>query len=322
MKKFFAILAAVAVSASAATDHPGSPQIARFSIADSARPMEYRSMTRVTAFLLLAGCQIGLAATLRFNRDVQPILSDHCYRCHGPDKNQRKGELRLDQREEAVREAIVPGRAGESELMRRIHETDPDEVMPPPEMKKPLSDDQKRVLERWINEGAQYERHWAFIPPERPPLPPGSATNPIDRFVARTLAEHRLEPSPPAPKPILLRRILLDLTGIAPTPEELDAFVADEQPGAVVRAIDRAFASPRTANTSPANGWTWPATPIPTATSTTRTAPCGRGATGSSTRSTRTSPSTSSRSSSWPATCCRTRRSSRGSPPASTATTR
>ena len=150
----------------------------------------------------------GIAATSSgevpsFSRDVRPILSDNCFKCHGPDEEARKGELRLDDREAALlggesgTPAIVPGKPAESELLKRLHTTDPDEVMPPPSTKKLLSPEQIRVLEQWIAGGATYEKHWAFQAPVLPPVPAGAA-HPVDAFVLAKLASAGLEPSPEA----------------------------------------------------------------------------------------------------------------------------
>jgi hypothetical protein len=183
--------------------------------------MSFSATTRVLAAFF------GVAATsggqdVSFSRDVRPILSDNCFKCHGPDEEGRKGELRLDDREAALlggesgAPAIVPGKPEESELIKRLHTTDPDEVMPPPSMKKVLTPEQIGVLERWIAGGAKYEKHWAFQAPVKPPVPAG-ADHPIDAFVRAELAAAGLEPSPEADKSALLRRVSFDLTGLPPT---------------------------------------------------------------------------------------------------------
>jgi len=194
----------------------------------------------IAAFLVSTSCVATAAEPLQFSRDVQPILSDHCFNCHGPDEKSRKAKLRLDLREDAVRAAIVPGKADDSELVFRIHSTDPDELMPPPETKKPLTEQEKDILERWINEGAEYEAHWAFVPPQKSPLPASTSEHPVDRFIHAKLKDESIRPAPRAPDNILLRRLSLDLTGIAPTPAELAAF-----DGNMDAAIRRLFASPR-----------------------------------------------------------------------------
>ena len=192
------------------------------------------------------------AAGISFNRDVRPILSDNCFACHGPAED-RGGDLRLDVRDEAIADrggsaAIVPGRPEASEILRRIRATDPDEVMPPPRAKKHrLSDRQLAILERWIAEGADYQGHWAFQPlaAVEPPAPPaGWGHNGIDGFIAAELTAAGLAPSAEAEPEVLLRRVSLDLVGLQPTPEELQAFLADRSPDAYERAVDRLLASP------------------------------------------------------------------------------
>ncbi|MEM7012256.1 MAG: DUF1553 domain-containing protein [Verrucomicrobiota bacterium] len=177
---------------------------------------------------------------MSYSRDVQPILSDHCFTCHGPDEKSRKAKLRLDLRAEAIRDSIVPGNSKASELIYRTHTDDENDIMPPPEFKKPLTDAEKEILERWVNEGAEYEDHWAFLAPKKAEPPAGDAKNPVDRFLDAKLAEKRLNPSPKTNHATLLRRLHLDLTGIAPTPEEIAAF-----DGNVDAAITRLFASTR-----------------------------------------------------------------------------
>jgi len=196
-------------------------------------------------------------AAPRFNRDVRPILSNHCYQCHGPDSAARKAGLRLDRRDDALAalesgvHAIVPGDADASAILARVTHTDPGQVMPPPEIGKDLSDEQIDTLRRWIESGAEYEPHWSFVPPVRPQAPDISAansewrTNPIDRFIHATLESEGLEPSPRASAETLLRRASFDLTGLPPTPEQLDQLRADASPEAFARAVDRLLASPR-----------------------------------------------------------------------------
>lgn len=188
-----------------------------------------------------------------FNRDIRPILSDHCFTCHGPDENARKGRLRLDTREGALdrgrsREyAIVPGDSDGSEIIRRLTSRDPDEVMPPPQSPRKVTPVQVDLLRRWIDEGASWSRHWAFEPPRRPPLPPATPAdrNPIDAFLQQRLAREGLSPSPEAPRATLIRRVTLDLTGLPPSPKDVADFVADPDPHAYERLVDRLLASPR-----------------------------------------------------------------------------
>jgi hypothetical protein len=189
---------------------------------------------------------------VEFGRDVLPILSDHCFRCHGPDAGSRKADFRLDVKEQALRvegQVIVPGRSDLSELVARITSEDPDEIMPPPKANRPLSKRQIDVLKRWIDDGARWGRHWAFEPigSPRPPAPRDRAwpRNPIDAFVLARLDAEGVSPSPEAEKARLLRRVSLDLTGLPPLPEDVDAFLADSAPGAFERRVDRLLASPR-----------------------------------------------------------------------------
>jgi len=173
---------------------------------------------------------------LRFNRDIRPLLSDRCFYCHGPDDKKREAKLRLDTREGATAEhdgasAIVPGQPEKSELLARIVSHDRDEVMPPPKSKKPrFSDAEVATLKRWIAEGAEYEGHWAFLPlaKNQPPAVKSSAwpKNGLDRFILARLEKEGLAPSPEADPATLIRRMSLDLTGLLPAPEEVEAFVA------------------------------------------------------------------------------------------------
>lgn len=188
---------------------------------------------------------------VRFNEQIRPLLSDRCLYCHGPDEKHREADLRLDVREGAVGDAatprvIVPGKAEASELWRRITSSDPDERMPPPHAKKPnFTANELAVIRRWIEEGAEYEGHWAFLPLRTDPPPAVTGvTHPIDAFVRAKLQGAKIVPSPPADRATLIRRVTLDLTGLLPTPGEIAAFVHDEQPAAYDRLVDRLLASP------------------------------------------------------------------------------
>jgi len=200
--------------------------------------------------LLLTGAAV--AEPPDFNRDIRPILSENCFYCHGQDGNKREADLRLDQREPAIDAgAIEPGDPASSEIIARIHADDPDVLMPPPESNRRLSAEQKAMLTRWIKEGAVYEPHWAFVAPVRPETPevadPAPATwprNAIDRFILAKLTEAGLQPSPEAERAELIRRLHADLTGLPPTPAEVDAFVADPSPAAYEQLVDRLLASP------------------------------------------------------------------------------
>jgi hypothetical protein len=189
---------------------------------------------------------------VRFNRDIRPMMSDTCFHCHGFDPKSRKGGLRLDIREEALKAgksgeiAIVPGKPDQSEIIKRIFSTDAEDVMPEKEAHKTLTPAQKELFRRWVAQGAVYEPHWAYKPLEAPVVPPLPAVgkNPIDAFVAAKLAEKKATPSPEATKERLLRRLSLDLTGLPPTPAETAAFIADTSTEAFERQVDRLLASP------------------------------------------------------------------------------
>jgi len=193
-------------------------------------------------------------ADVDFTRDVRPILSRHCFKCHGPDDKARQAELRLDIRENALKAtssgkpAIVPGKQEESEVARRLLSLDEDEMMPPPSAKMSLTDAQKQVLIRWIGEGANYVPHWSFVAPKSPPLPHVQHSdwpnNPIDYFVLAKMEAEGLAPSPPAEKHALVRRVYLDLIGMPPSPEEAEVFVNDASSGAYDQLVDRLLQSP------------------------------------------------------------------------------
>jgi hypothetical protein len=203
------------------------------------------------AVLIAAALPARAEEPVRFGRDVLPILSDHCFPCHGPDARARKADLRLDTAEGALRKqdpVIVPGKSGESELARRITSTDETEVMPPPKFNRKLSAEQTRTLTHWIDQGATWGKHWALEPPVSPTLPSVRdghwPRNPIDRFILARLEKEGLRPSPEAPRETLIRRVSLDLTGLPPTPEEVEAFLADHSPDAYQKVVDRLLGSP------------------------------------------------------------------------------
>ena len=194
------------------------------------------------------GDQTAASIPLQFNRDVRPILSDHCYACHGPDEHSREANLRLDKRASALgtnkaRAAVVPGRPELSELVFRIESEDKDELMPPPKLHKPLSLAKKKILIRWISEGAKYEKHWSFEQPKRSKPPntkhDGKVKNPIDSFVFKQLEEKELMPSEPANRETLIRRVTLDLTGLPPTPAQIDEFSNDNSTNAFGKLVER-----------------------------------------------------------------------------------
>ncbi len=192
--------------------------------------------------------------TVEFNRDIRPILSDRCYQCHGPDAAKRKADLRLDDETSAKaqrdgRRAIVPGDLTASELYQRITAQDAGERMPPAKSGKTLSPTEIEKLKRWISQGACWQPHWSFIPPVRPAAPriPNAVglRNPIDAFIHARLAAEGLKPSGEAERGILIRRLTLDLTGLPPAPDEIEAFEHDSSPNAYEKVVDRLLASPR-----------------------------------------------------------------------------
>ena len=203
----------------------------------------------VSLFFLASVHCVRAAEELDFGRDVQPILSDRCYSCHGQDAEARESGLRLDRREAALvggdsgSPAIVPGDPAASGLVERIHSHDPDELMPPAKAKKPLTAAQKEVLVRWISEGAKYAGHWSFGPIKRQSLPALKSEkwvrNPIDRFVLARLEGADLTPASEADRATYIRRVTLDLTGLPPTPTEMADFRDDLSPEAYEKVVDR-----------------------------------------------------------------------------------
>ncbi len=194
------------------------------------------------------------AGAVDFLRDVRPILAQHCYTCHGPDKKERQGDLRLDLRAEAFADrgdyfVIKPGDAADSELMLRITSEDPDEVMPPPECDDALEPAEVEVLRAWIASGAPWTEHWAFVAPQRPAAPPVEdadwAKNDIDAFVLSRLEQRGLRPSGEATREQWLRRVTFDLIGLPPTPKEIDAFLRDTSADAFEKVVDRLLADER-----------------------------------------------------------------------------
>jgi hypothetical protein len=192
--------------------------------------------------------------TVDFNHDVRHIFSNHCYACHGPDAAKRKAGLRLDLKDGAFKKlksgdfALVPGDLKKSALWERVSAAQDEKPMPPADFGKPLSPKEIDTLKHWITEGATWEDHWAYVAPKRPPLPDVKnkswPRNDMDYFILSRLEKEGLQPSPEADKAALLRRVSFDLTGLPPTPAEVDAFVADPSPGAYEKAVDRLLASP------------------------------------------------------------------------------
>ncbi len=183
-----------------------------------------------------------------FEKLVLPILSTHCFACHGPDAAKRKADLRLDTREGAVAAAVIPGKPEKSALMARITAGDADERMPPEKTGPRLKPEQIRILQNWIAQGAAYTEHWAFSRPKRPEIPTIkqaiSIKNPIDAFVQVRLEKEGLRAAPEATREVLIRRATLDLTGLPPVPDEVEAFLKDASPDAYEKLIERLLASP------------------------------------------------------------------------------
>jgi len=197
-----------------------------------------------------------IPAQVTFNAHIRPIFSDTCFACHGFDAKKREADLRLDTQEGAYAKlkdsderAIVPGKPDESAILKRIVSKDPEEVMPPKDFHKDLTEHQKSLIRTWIEQGAKYEQHWAFTPIKKPAVPtlvnhPDEAANPIDHFILSSLEGAEIEPSPLADRPTLLRRLSLDLNGLPPGPAELDAYLADQSPDAYAKQVERLLASP------------------------------------------------------------------------------
>jgi hypothetical protein len=197
---------------------------------------------------------IAAVPRVDFTRQIRPLLSDRCFRCHGPDASKRKAKLRLDVREGAFKKlnagwfVVKPRDPGKSELIRRITTDDIEDMMPPPESNLSLTDVEKALLKRWIEEGADYRPHWSLAPVSAagpPTLQAGSIpANPIDAFVRARLDQEGLSPAPRASPEVLIRRLAFDLTGLPPSPAEIDAFLEDRAPGAYDRLVDRYLSSP------------------------------------------------------------------------------
>ncbi len=210
---------------------------------------------RTIPILTLACCLVTLTpacgqdATVSFSRDVLPILSDRCFHCHGPDESNRQAELRLDLRDEATADrdghaAVVPGNPDASEIINRIISADQDQLMPPRDShRKPLTQDEIRIVKQWVQEGAVWGRHWAFEKPERG-RPPIAGVHPIDAFVMQRLKQDKLQHSSPAKSHTLLRRLSFDLNGLPPTPAQVAAFKQNSTPEALAAEVDRLLKSP------------------------------------------------------------------------------
>ena len=221
----------------------------------------------VTAILIVCSVTVGLASDtpqakaaasnpVNFSREVLPLLSEYCFKCHGPDEKARKAnkaKVRFDTKDGILRKedpVVIPGKSADSELIKRVTaRDDDDDAMPPAKEKRRLSPQQIELLKRWIDQGAPWGKHWAFEAPQRPELPSNAnkswPKNPIDNFVLARLEKENLKPSPEAPKETLIRRVTLDLTGLPPTTQEVDAFLADDAPDAYEKLVDRLLKSPR-----------------------------------------------------------------------------
>jgi hypothetical protein len=197
----------------------------------------------------------GLPDVVDFNFHIKPILSDRCFKCHGPDRNTLEADLRLDQEESALQKmlengghAFVPGKPHKSVAYQRITSQDPELQMPPPDSRLALSEYEIALIGKWIDQGAQYRKHWSFIPPVKPPLPevhnPAWVKNDLDRFVLAALEKAGKQPNTSADKETLLRRLYLDITGLPPTPREMDEFLQNDDQAAVESVVDRLLQSP------------------------------------------------------------------------------
>ena len=210
-----------------------------------------------SVFLSIAATAFGAdSSRVSFNRDIRPIMSDTCFRCHGPDKSSRMAGMRLDIREEALKPLkdglipIVPGDAEKSAIVERVFAPSAAKRMPPQYAHKDLTDKQKDTIRRWVAQGAVYEGHWAYAPLERPAVPRladsnAPVVNPIDNFIQERLEREGLAPSPEADRRTLIRRVSLDLTGLLPTPREVLDFENDKNPDAYEKLVDRLLESPR-----------------------------------------------------------------------------
>lgn len=204
----------------------------------------------VIMILLIAADQVGAENTVSFNRDIRPILSDACFACHGFDAKERKADLRLDVPEGAFADlggyqAIVPRDPMASEVWKRLLSDDEDEVMPPPDFHKSLTDAEKDLIKRWITQGAEYQAHWSFVVPVKVDPPSvAEGVHAIDAFLGERLKKEGLAPAPEADRETLIRRVTLDLTGLPPTPIEVDAFVQNQSPHAYETLVDGLLARP------------------------------------------------------------------------------
>ncbi len=227
------------------------PRIGRFLAASAPVALAGLLLLRAAAPTLVRAETPAPKPAIDFTRQIRPILAENCFACHGPDEKKRRARLRLDTKEGALGHSglVVPGKADESDLFARVTSKDAAEQMPPPKSGKKLTPAQIDLLRKWIDAGAPWSEHWAFVPPKRPALPKVKdaawAREPIDRFILAGLEAEGLKPSPEADRVTLARRLTFDLTGLPPTPAEVDAFVADKSPDAYEKLVDRLLESPR-----------------------------------------------------------------------------
>src|SRR5262245_20556476 len=206
-------------------------------------------MRLIISFALIFALPIAAAERpVDYTRDIRPMFANSCYACHGPDEKARKAKLRLDIRDQVIKKAIVPSKGLESPLYLRVTANDPDEVMPPPQAKKPaITPEQAELLKRWIDEGAKFDQHWAYVKPARSAVPEVKnaawVRNPIDSFVAQGHERHGFVPAAEADKITLLRRLSFDLVGLPPTPAEVGAFTKDTSTEAYEKQVDRLLGS-------------------------------------------------------------------------------
>ncbi len=230
---------------------PNAPQNVAVTCASIKHACRIATVTLLSLiFVTNLGTATSAETTVDFTRDIRPILSDKCFFCHGPDEEDRQADLRLDEEDAAKESVIVPGDLAESELIRRILSADEEEQMPPPDSGKSLTKEEAELLKRWVQQGAPWAEHWSFVSPRKPPLPdvdteaPKSwGENPIDRFVLHELRRRNMQPSNAADRNTLIRRVTLDLTGLPPTLEEVETFVANGANDAYEQVVDRLLAS-------------------------------------------------------------------------------
>ena len=208
-----------------------------------------RSVTAISCLILFLIASVGnCQESVEFNRDIRPILSDKCFRCHGPDEASRKSDFRLDIETDAHKFAFVPGSLDNSEGWQRIVSDDESEVMPPPEVHRELKPKEKALIKTWIESGAKFQDHWAFSKPKKSKVPQVANSrfshNAIDAFVYQAMKNRGLKPSARAGKATLIRRVSLDLTGLPPTVTEVEDFLNDDRANAFEQVVDRLLASP------------------------------------------------------------------------------